>query len=73
MGCGAMIIVHVVEAWKGGIASYVSDLISEQCSRGHEVYLIADKSAYLADVRELPVDILFYNATRNPFRFFTFT
>jgi len=59
-----MKIVHVVEAWKGGIASYVEVLIKDQLSRGCEVYLIADVSEFDSDLRDLGIPIIKYKSSR---------
>ncbi|WP_458374252.1 glycosyltransferase [Pseudomonas laurylsulfatiphila] len=62
-----MKIAHVVEAWAGGIATYVSNLIEYQLSAGHEVTLIADKDQLALDARSINVPVIYYKANRNPF------
>lgn len=64
-----MHIVHVVEAWKGGIASYVNSLVKEQFSRGDSVTIIADRSHMEMDIRDLDVTVVNYKSSRNPLRF----
>lgn len=59
-----MRIVHVVEAWKGGIASYVEVLIRDQLARGYEVYLIADLREFDSDLRDLGVQVIKYRSSR---------
>lgn len=64
-----MKIVHVVEAWTGGIASYVAALMSEQRGGGHEVVLVCDPDRM--DVSRLDADgvqVISYRSSRNPFR-----
>lgn len=65
-----MNIVHVVEAWKGGIASYVQSLIRAQLADGHQVFLFADEVQFQSDARDIGVKIVFYQTSRNPLRFF---
>ena len=64
-----MKVVHVVEAWKGGIASYVEALIKDQVSRGYRVFLLADGAQLDADSRSLGIDVVEYKSSRNPLRF----
>jgi len=64
-----MVVVHVVEAWKGGIASYVSVLIKDQLARGYQVYVLADKKQLDADSREMAVPVVAYRSSRKPWRF----
>ncbi|MDY0309058.1 MAG: glycosyltransferase [Castellaniella sp.] len=64
-----MKILHVVEAWHGGIASYVDALIRAQMGQGHQVVLAADSQMLAADPRDLPCAIDSYPASRNPARF----
>ncbi|MEM5435718.1 glycosyltransferase [Paraburkholderia diazotrophica] len=64
-----MRIVHVVEAWTGGIASYVTALMIEQRNDGHDVALICDSRNM--DVAKLDVDgidVVSYRSSRNPLR-----
>lgn len=63
-----MKVVHVVEAWKGGIASYVEALIDCQISQGHTVVLIADSAQLKADDRILGAEVITYKSSRNPLR-----
>lgn len=63
-----MKILHVVEAWHGGIASYVDALIRAQMQQGHQVVLAADAQMLAADPRDLPCDVDPYPASRNPAR-----
>lgn len=63
-----MKVVHVVEAWKGGIASYVQALIDYQTSQGFEVVLIADSAELKADDRALGIEVINYSSSRNPLR-----
>jgi glycosyltransferase involved in cell wall biosynthesis len=63
-----MNILHVVEAWHGGIASYVDVLIRAQMQQGHTVVLAADTRMLLADPRALPCPIDSYPASRHPLR-----
>lgn len=64
-----MNIVHVVEAWQGGIASYVQNLIRAQKSEGHNVILFADRSLFMKDFRDLNIEIFYYESSRNPIFF----
>lgn len=66
-----MKVVHVVEAWKGGVASYVEALIKEQVRRGYQVYLLADSAQLATDARCLGVELIEYESSRNPLRFFS--
>lgn len=61
-----MKIVHVVEAWKGGIASYVEAMIKDQVARGYSVSLLADSEHLDKDSRELGVEVVGYTSSRNP-------
>lgn len=64
-----MKVVHIVEAWKGGVATYVEALIKDQVSRGYRVFLLADGAQLDADSRSLGVEVLEYKSSRNPLRF----
>ncbi|WP_417530273.1 glycosyltransferase family 4 protein [Marinobacter lipolyticus] len=64
-----MNIVHVVEAWKGGIASYVEVLVKDQVDRGYNVTILADAEQLASDNRKLDVPVLGYDASRRPWRF----
>ena len=64
-----MKIVHVVETWIGGIASYVTALMIEQRNRGHEVVLFCDPR--YVDRKSLQgsgIGIVEYRSSRNPLR-----
>lgn len=63
-----MKILHVVEAWHGGIASYVDALIRAQMQQGHQVILAADTAMLASDPRALPCAIDAYPASRRPER-----
>lgn len=63
-----MNILHVVEAWHGGIASYVDVLIRAQMQQGHTVVLAADTRMLATDPRALPCPIDSYPASRHPLR-----
>jgi len=62
-------ILHLVEAWHGGIASYVHPLIQAQSNLGHQVVLAADEHLLDADPRLFNCSIETYKASRNPRRF----
>ncbi len=64
-----MVVVHVVEAWKGGIASYVEVLIRDQIARGYRVYVLADSEQLEADRRNLGVPVKVYQSSRKPWNF----
>lgn len=64
-----MNIVHVVEAWKGGIASYVEALIKDQLARGYRVQVLADTEQLAADARDLGVPVVGYQSSRKPWKF----
>lgn len=66
-----MIIVHVVEAWKGGIASYIKNLIAAQLNSGYKVFLFADERQFQSDIRDIGVEVIFYKTSRNPFKLFS--
>ena len=59
-----MRIAHIVEAWQGGIATYVSDLIEAQINQGLEVYLICDPRYIKNDSRPIQCEIIKYRAER---------
>lgn len=65
-----MRVAHVVEAWAGGIATYVSNLIDYQTARGYDVTLIADKDQLSLDARTVGAPIIHYCAHRNPLRIY---
>lgn len=64
-----MKIFHIVEAWHGGIASYVQTLVQAQVDQGHQPILVADDALLCADQRTLPCPVETYPASRNPVRF----
>ncbi|WP_374640750.1 glycosyltransferase [Hydrogenophaga sp.] len=60
-----MKIVHIVEAWKGGIATYLEALIIGQLDNGYEVHLLCDEKLFLDDPRDLGGCIVHhYQSTR---------
>ncbi len=63
-----MKILHFVEAWHGGIASYVAALIKEQSLQGHRVILLADPERFQADPRQLSCQVEEYKSSRNIIR-----
>jgi glycosyltransferase involved in cell wall biosynthesis len=65
-----MKIVHVVEAWKGGIATYTNALIESQLNQGHEVCLLADSKQLEGYFNPL-LTLKNYTASRNPVSFFS--
>ncbi|NLB76177.1 MAG: glycosyltransferase, partial [Crenarchaeota archaeon] len=65
-----MTIVHVAEAWKGGVATYVENVINAQVKDGHRVTLLVDKNNFETDVRQLDCDITFFYGSRNPAKMF---
>lgn len=66
-----MKILHVVEAWKGGISGYVQALIKDQIEKGYSVYLLADNKQLNQELENLSqVKIIEYFASRNPFKLF---
>lgn len=60
-----MKVLHIVEAWKGGIASYVDALIKHQSSRGHTVHLLADSAELDSDTRNINIEIKGYQSSRS--------
>lgn len=65
-----MTIVHVAEAWKGGVATYVESIINAQTKDGHQVTLLVDKNNFGADPRQLDCKVIFFNGSRNPAKMF---
>lgn len=62
------IIVHVAEAWVGGVSSYVRDLCHAQLEDGHDVYLLLNEDfVFDGDCR---IKIINYRASRNIFKLF---
>jgi glycosyltransferase involved in cell wall biosynthesis len=65
-----MKIVHVVETWIGGIASYVRALMIEQRNLGHEVILLCDPmNLAQVEVGIADVSVVHYRSSRNPLLF----
>jgi glycosyltransferase involved in cell wall biosynthesis len=65
-----MKIVHVVETWIGGIASYVRALMIEQRNLGHEVVLLCDPvNLTQVEVGMSGVAVVHYRSSRNPLLF----
>jgi len=62
-------ILHIVEAWQGGIASYLENLIRLQVKKGYEVVLAADTKLLRQDSRAIPCRTIPYTCSRNPFNF----
>lgn len=60
-----MKIIHLVEAWTGGISTYVSTLIEHQILRGYEVEIIADITSK-EDMMRIRCKKHFYTAYRSP-------
>lgn len=60
-----MRILHVVEAWQGGVATYVKSLIDAQVRDGHIVRLAADGKSLLSDDRNLLCEVVVYRASRS--------
>jgi glycosyltransferase involved in cell wall biosynthesis len=61
-----MRIVHVVEAWTGGIATYIQTLTQHQVALGHEVVLLCDKSKLDGWVPPVPIELIDYASSRKP-------
>ncbi|OBP11909.1 MULTISPECIES: glycosyltransferase [unclassified Pseudomonas] len=56
-----MKILHITEAWKGGISTYVKMLIEHQVQSGHNVYLAVSR-----DAEELPnCNVIKYTSSRS--------
>ena len=55
-------ILHVTEAWKGGISKYVLNLIKAQIDAGDEVYLLSDEGSDSVCLEE--VNVLRYKSSR---------
>lgn len=61
------VIVHVVEAWKGGIATYVASLIQKQLVN-NSVFLILDKKLSSEDERCIDgCEYIYYDSSRRVF------
>ncbi len=65
-------IVHLTEAWQGGIATYVDGLIKYQAVSGNfnEIYLICAKGKTPNFGRNYPAKQRFYSSSRSPIKFF---
>jgi glycosyltransferase involved in cell wall biosynthesis len=64
-----MKIVHVVETWTGGIATYVQTLAAKQRDLGHEITLLCDTSKVDGGVQLNRIDVIDYRSSRNPVKF----
>ncbi|AYC31463.1 glycosyltransferase family 1 protein [Pseudomonas cavernae] len=64
-----MKVVHVIEAWKGGIASYVEALVKYQLAKGYTVFLLADSNQLDTDARDLGAEVINYKSSRSPLAF----
>ncbi|MCA7921149.1 glycosyltransferase family 4 protein [Burkholderia cenocepacia] len=63
-----MRIVHVVETWVGGIATYVGALAREQIALGNEVMLICDPDKMPAATGVDGLTLVGYRSSRHPAR-----
>jgi glycosyltransferase involved in cell wall biosynthesis len=66
-------ILHITEAWKGGIATYVEDIVEFQVKSGDfsEVHLFCS-DVHTQDVsKECPAQIRYYKSSRNLMHFFS--
>jgi glycosyltransferase involved in cell wall biosynthesis len=61
-----MKIVHVTEAWQGGIASYTKALINWQVNNGYNVSLLVSEKADISDMHENNFNIYRYFTSRDP-------
>ena len=66
-----MKIVHVVETWTGGIATYVQTLAIKQRDLGHHVTLLCDLGKVEGGLHIEGVDVVHYRSSRNPARFWS--
>lgn len=64
-----MKIVHVVETWTGGIATYVQTLAAKQRDLGHDITLLCDTSKMEGGVKIDGIEVADYRSSRNPARF----
>jgi glycosyltransferase involved in cell wall biosynthesis len=64
-----MRIVHVVETWAGGIATYVQMLAIRQLELGHEVVLLCDRRKLDGWEANSDLRIIEYRSSRNPLKF----
>ncbi|CAI8700953.1 MULTISPECIES: glycosyltransferase family 4 protein [Burkholderia] len=63
-----MKIVHVVETWVGGIATYVGALAREQIAMGNEVLLICDPDKMTGTPGVEGLTLIGYRSSRHPAR-----
>ncbi|KWF67722.1 glycosyl transferase family 1 [Burkholderia pseudomultivorans] len=63
-----MRIVHVVETWMGGIATYVGALAREQIALGNEVLLICDPDKMVGTAGMEGLTLIGYRSSRHPAR-----
>lgn len=63
-----MKIVHVVETWVGGIATYVGALAREQIAMGNEVLLICDPDKMTGTTGVEGLTLIGYQSSRHPAR-----
>jgi glycosyltransferase involved in cell wall biosynthesis len=66
-----MKIIHVVETWTGGIATYVQTLAIKQRDLGHDVTLLCDMGKIDGGVHMEGVTVINYRSSRNPARFWS--
>lgn len=66
-----MRIAHVVEAWTGGIATYIRTLTTQQIELGHEVILVCDRRKLDGWVPPVPIELVDYISSRKPWHFFS--
>lgn len=59
-------VVHVVEATKGGVHTYVRNLIQHQCARGYEVHVLACETLSAAPLADSGACVHRYASSRNP-------
>jgi len=63
-------VVHVVEAWQGGIATYIEALAQKQIALSNRVILIVDQGLISKDQRKINgCEYLYYKSSRNPINF----
>lgn len=61
-------VVHVVEASKGGVHTYVRNLIQHQCARGFEVHALACERLSAGNLADSGACVHSYASSRNPLR-----
>lgn len=61
-------VVHVVEATKGGVHTYVRNLIQHQCARGFEVHVLACERLSAGNLADSGACVHSYASSRNPLR-----